>query len=155
MDVLIYLIYVLKIIDYSFLIASLYLTERLFSELYMKNVYAEEKDPPNIMQFPFLFLSIHAGFTLFLFIILLLLMTVFKTSDNTFSINWYTINTYFFDFILTIFLLSLVCIIVGVVIQKKKYFRYQTEGLRAIRAYKDMTQYFGLIIFMLPYFLYF
>lgn len=155
MSTIFIIIYLLKLINYLFLYVSLYLTDRLFSEQYMKKVYGEETNPPNILQFPFLSLSIQSGFSFFLFIILILLMTIFKKENNTFAINWYVIKTYLFDFILTLIMISVVSIIVGMIIQKKKYFRYKTEGLRAIRAYKEILKYLSIVLYLLPYYWYF
>lgn len=155
MDYLLIIIYILKLINYGFLVASLYISGRLFSEIYMKKVYAEDEHPPNILQFLGLCLILHAGLNLFLIIVLLLLMAIFKTNNNVFAINMYVISRYFFDFVLSVLFFSICSIIIGSIIQKKKYFRYKTEGLRAIRAYKEILMYCAIIIFLLPYFIYF
>lgn len=146
------IMYILKAVNLAFAILSLYLTERLFSELYMKTVYALEQFPPSLTKFLLIYLFIHAAFNLFLFIILLLFLVAFKRPNNNFIINWFLIQTYFIDyFIITVIITALVTMISSIM-QKNKYFRYKTEGLRAIRGLKEIMHYISYIIFFIPYF---
>lgn len=144
--------YVLKAISLACASFSLYLTERLFSELYMKTVYALEENPPSLLNFLMIFLFIHASFNFFLFIILLLFIVAFKRPNNNFLVNWFLVQTYFTDyFMITLMMTALVSIIASNM-QKNKYFRYKTEGLRAIRGLREITQYIALIVFFIPFF---
>lgn len=147
-----FVMYALKLINYGFLFLSLYMAEKLFSEMYMKKVYAEQIAPPALQTFLLLMLLIHAGFNLFVFVILTLLIILFKRPTNSFFINWYLVQTYLLDYIITTVLFTIVSVIIGVVMQKKRYFRYKTEGLRAIRAFKEIIQFTSMIIYAMPYF---
>jgi hypothetical protein len=40
-------------------------------------------------------------------------------------------------------------------IQKRRYFRYQTEGLRGVRGLKFAIMFIGIIVYALPYFIVF
>jgi ABC-type multidrug transport system permease subunit len=145
-------LYVIKLLSYLFLVLSFYLAEKLFSEMYMKAVYAESKDPPNILNFLAITLIIHAGFNLFMIVVLLLLMFLFKTSSNMFVINGYLLKSFLIDYIASIALVSLLAVIIGLIIQKKRYFRYKTEGLRGIRALREILTYLAIVIFLIPFF---
>lgn len=146
------IMYVLKAINLVFAILSLYITERLFSELYMKTVYALEQYPPSLQKFLMIYLFIHAALNLFLFIFLLLLLVAFKRPNNNFFVNWFLIQTYFIDyFIITVIMTALVSMISSIM-QKNKYFRYKTEGLRAIRGLKEIMLYVSFVVFFIPYF---
>lgn len=154
MDDQFYLIYFLKIINILFLIGSIRISEKVFSELYMKKVYAEEDMPPSIYVFMTMFLIMHAAFVLILLIILFLTMLVFKEDSNTFAISSFLIQSYFADYIVSTVFFILLSIIIGTVMQKKKYFRYKQEGLRAIRAYQDILNKVAIFVYLLPYFMY-
>jgi hypothetical protein len=43
-------------------------------------------------------------------------------------------------------------IVVAMTIQKKRYFRYKTEGLRGIRALKEIVMGVAALIGVIPYF---
>ncbi len=146
------IIYVLKAISLAFAIFALYLTERLFSELYMKTVYAMEQYPPSLQNFLLLFLFIHAGFNLFIFIVLLLLLVAFKRPNNNFIVNWFLIQTYFIDYFVITVMMTALSAMIASIMQKNKYFRYKTEGLRAVRGLREIMQYIAYIVFFIPYF---
>jgi len=152
LDTLFYTIYVLKFINLGFVALSLHLTEKLFSEMYMKKVYALDENPPSLNRFIGLFLLIHSGFNLFNLIILILLHYMFKTPGGTFFINWYLISTYLKDFLLINLFLVIVSIIISGLIQKKKYFRYRTEGLRAIRGFREIMFFAACVVYIIPFF---
>ena len=148
-------IYVLKIVHYLVLLGALFLTEKLFSEMYMKRVYAENSDPPDILVMLGIFLAIDAGFMLFLITILLLLMYIFKTDSDSSIFNGNLIKSFLGDFALFISVVAIISAIIGHVIQQKRYFRYKTEGLRGIRAYKDIIAAIAGIITLVPFFAFF
>lgn len=145
-------LYVIKALSFVFLLSSFYLSEKLFSEMYMKTVYAESKDPPNINIFWAITMVIHLGFVLFLTVVLFLLMFLFKTPNNMFVINGYLLKNFFIDYASVLVLSTLLAVIVGSIIQKKRYFRYKTEGLRGIRALREILTFICLIVFSIPFF---
>lgn len=151
-DSLFYLIYFLKTVNLSFFVFALYLTEKLFSELYMKKVYALEENPPSLNKFILILLLVHAGFNVFIIVVLLMFMYMFQKTNNKFFINQYFLKNYVKDYIVTLFVQTLIALIIASIMQKKRYFRYKTEGLRAIRGFKEILMYISFIIFTLPYF---
>lgn len=151
-DTLFYLMYFLKLINLSFCAFALYLTEKLFSELYMKKVYALDKYPPSLTTFIGIFILVHASFNLFILVVLMLFMYMFKKTNNNFFINGYLVQNYIKDYIVTIVIVAIISFIVATIMEKKRYFRYKTEGLRAIRGFKEIMLYISLMLFILPYF---
>jgi hypothetical protein len=145
-------LYVLKFVHFAILIAALYLTEKLFLEMYMKKVYAENKEPPNIYNMLGILVLIDIGFTLFLLTVLVLLMYINNTPDNSFIINPNLITTFLIDYSVFMVFLSLVTLIIGNIIQMKRYFRYKTEGLRGIRAFKDIILGIAFALTLIPFF---
>jgi hypothetical protein len=153
LDTMFYVLYFLKGINLALAYISLYLTERLFSELYMKKVYGLEKEPPSLHYFLWILILIHFCFNVFLVIFMLLLLYMFnKEGKNNFFINGFVIKTYIMDLIVVYIVLGLIAVIVASIMQKKRYFRYRTEGLRAIRGYKEILFYCSILIIILPYF---
>jgi len=145
--------YFFKGVNLALAYLSLYLTERLFSELYMKKVYALEKDPPSLHNFLWIFMIIHVCLNVFFVVFMLLLLYMFnKEGKNNFFINGFVIKTYIKDLLAIFFVLGIIAMIVASIMQKKRYFRYRTEGLRAIRGYKEILFYSAVVIFILPYF---
>ncbi len=145
-------LYVLKVVHFCMILVALFLSEKIFSEMYMKKVYAQNADPPDLLYFLGIFIAVDAGFILFLITILLLVMFIFKTPVNDFVINGELIKAFLLDYVMYIILLAILAIIIGSIIQKKKYFRYKTEGLRAARAYKEILTSLAGILLIVPYF---
>lgn len=150
LDIQFYSVYVLKVISYAFLNISLSLAQRLFSELYMKRVYAQQTTPPNLQGLLMLVFFVHAAFNLILFLVLGILYLTFNRKDTTFVVNSYLIHAYFLDYVLNIGVLWMIMAIIVGIVQSKKYFRYRTEGLRAIRAVTSITRLIALVVGVFP-----
>ena len=144
--------YVLKAIHFVIILVSLFLTEKIFSEMYMKNVYAENVPPPNLIYMLLIFIAIDFGFVLFLLTLMFLLMYIFQKPSKDFIINGELIKLFLIDYFIFVVLLFIILAIVAVYMQSKKYFRYNTEGLRAIRALKDITMPLAGVLLAVPFF---
>ena len=144
--------YVLKAIHFVVILVSLFLTEKIFSEMYMKKVYAENVAPPNLIYMLMIFLAIDFGFILFLLTIMFLLMYIFQKPSKDFIINGELIKLFLIDYFIFVVLLFIILAIVAMYMQSKKYFRYNTEGLRAIRALKDITMPLAGVLLAVPFF---
>jgi len=81
-----------------------------------------------------------------------MLMMLFKKEDNNFIVNGYTIKTYLADYAACFSYLAVLSVIIIGIMQQKKYFRYRTEGLRAIRGVSEIITYMSIIIFFTPFF---
>ena len=148
----VYFMYMLKAVQYGFLFASIYLSERLFTDHYMKKVYTESQQPPNLFWFLGVCLAFHLAMNLMLATFLFMVMMLFKRDNNTFIVNGYTIKTYLMDYVASFTYLAVLSSIIIGVMQQKKYFRYRTEGLRAVRGVSEIMTYIGIVIFMIPFF---
>lgn len=148
-------LYILKIIHYCFILLVMFLTEKIFSEMYMKAVYGKGGDPPDILTFIGIFLGLDVAMVLFMLTVLVMIMYLFKNTSNTFVINPHLLKNFIIDYIMSIVIITLFGIIVGMTIQKKRYFRYKTEGLRGIRALKEIVMSLAAIIIVIPFFILF
>ncbi|KAG1667167.1 hypothetical protein FOA52_004162 [Chlamydomonas sp. UWO 241] len=148
--------YVFKGVALALLYVSCHFSEKIFSEMYMRAVYAKNVDPPNLLSFYGIFLGFSVLFYALFVAILYILTFVLKSPINTFfAINQQLIVRFLIDLLMFNVLSGLLIIIVGQMIQVKKYFKYRTEGLRAIRAYKEVTFYICIVTIFIPYFLMF
>ena len=145
-------LYVLKVLHYLILLLSLYFADKIFSEKYMKTVYGDGQDPPDLLQFIGIFLGINVAMLAFLFLIMVLLMYLFKTPTNNFVIDSKMLGKGLMDAGFFLLIFTLFNIVLAMTVQKKKYFRYKTEGLRGIRAMKELMMSFGAMLIMIPYF---
>jgi hypothetical protein len=155
MDSRVMVLYILKIVHFFLFLVAMFLTEKIFSELYMKKLYAENKEPPSILIMLAILIAVDVGFILFMLTILFLLKYIFERPADNFIINMPLIMLFLKDYVLFMVLLSILALIIGTIVQKKKYFRYQTEGLRGIRAYKELLLGISGILILVPYFTFF
>lgn len=145
-------IYVLKLITYGFFALSLFLAEKLFSDMYMKNVYGNGGSPPDILIFIGITLALNLAFVIFLLVVMLLIMYIFKSPTNNFIIDMNLIGKFMMDYAISTVIIGLVGVICGSIIQKKRYFRYATEGLRGVRALYELMLSLGALVVVVPYF---
>jgi len=144
--------YVLKAFHFLLIIMSLFLTEKIFSEMYMKNVYAQNSDPPNLVVMICIFLAIDFGLIMFMLTVLFLTMYIFQRPSGDFIINADLIKAFIIDWGIYVLLLFTIICIVAQYMQTKKYFRYNTEGLRAIRALKSIIMAVSVVLLAVPFF---
>ena len=124
--------------------------------MYTKTVYVKNKDPPSILTFYGLFLGFSFSTMLFVVAVLYILSLIFKNPlDGSLAINGDLIVKYITDMFVYHVLTGLLLIVVGVMLQQKRYFKYKTEGPRAIRAYSEIIAIISAITIVIPYFLLF
>ena len=145
-------LYMLKLINYGFFALSLFLAEKLFSDMYMKNVYGAGGKPPDILIYIGITLALNLAFVVFMLVVLLLIRYIFKNPTNNFIVDMSLISKFLVDYAITTVILGLVGVICGSIIQKKRYFRYSTEGLRGVRALYELMLSLGALITVVPYF---
>ena len=149
-------LYILKVITYSLQYLGLFFAEKIFSDMYTKTVYVKNKDPPSILTFYGLFLGFSFSTMLFVVAVLYILSLIFKNPlDGSLAINGDLIVKYITDMFVYHVLTGLLLIVVGVMLQQKRYFKYKTEGPRAIRAYSEIIAIISAITIVIPYFLLF
>lgn len=146
-------LYILKLLQYGLLVGAIFLTEKIFSNMYMEKVYANNGDPPDLMIMLSICVAIYTAFALFLATVLFLIhLIVEKHGIRNFVINTDLIKKFFIDYAASTLLLFLLLSIICMYMQSKKYFRYKTEGLRAIRAFGDIIMSIAPVVFAVPYF---
>lgn len=145
--------YLMKFMRFSFVLLSLYLAEKIFYQWYVRKVYSNNEDPPDLLAFVGIFLILDLTFNIMIFVILFVIKILFESNDSFFVIDSYFLKKYVADVGISMLVIFAFCAILASIIQKKKYFRYKLEGPRAMGALKEMmTGVVGLLL-IVPYFL--
>jgi hypothetical protein len=141
-DLTLYII--LKLIRLPMLYISVTIAENYMTQIYTENVLINDIDPPDLMNF--LYVTMTVDFILNLIILLCLwafrapLQLHYKNHGYLFMLEY-------------IILMCIMALLFYFIIQKmymKKYFMYKDDGLRAIRALKQLVLEVGCIIYMIP-----
>ena len=144
--------YVIKGVRLLLIWVAVTVAARLFETDYVEMVYAKEKDPPNLQ-----LMVVTVTIAMLVFNLLLAAGMVAFTSDfmgkrGFFKFNKDVIQTAALDSIIHTVIVVIGGVIVTGIIKKKKYFGYETEGVRAIRAAKEMILAFAVPFMIVPYF---
>ena len=151
MDSQFYVLYVIKGLRILFAYVSLFLATRIFTPMYEGAVYDKQQNPPSLQWYTMIYLSLDAAFNVFLFVLLYLIRALFSTSGD-FVIDSYLFKKYITDYLISTFLLMAISNLIAVVITKKKYFRYQYEGSRTIRAFEQIMFFTAIVLYVFPFF---
>jgi hypothetical protein len=114
--------------------------------VYLDKVLGNNEDPPALMNFVWLFLMIDFILTIGVVLVMKLLEHFQAFGEgNTF------IRQYLMDYIMSMAVFVSFGSILTSYMENKKYFLYRDDGLRAIRALKEILFFFGIIIILIPY----
>lgn len=140
------LTYGFKSIRIPLMYLSLYLTDINMENVYLDKVLGNNEDPPALMNFVWLFLMIDFILTIGVVLVMKLLEHFQAFGEgNTF------IRQYLMDYIMSMAVFVSFGSILTSYMENKKYFLYRDDGLRAIRALKEILFFFGIIIILIPY----
>lgn len=145
-------LYFLKVVNFTFLVFSLYITESLFNELYIKKVYRDKESPPRLIYLVLLCYGLHTIMNLVLVTILILMAYIFVENIHPFVINRTLLLHYLRDYAGTSLIHAGFCLLFAYIAEKKRYFRYQIEGLRTIRGLSEFILYLGVFFYVVPVF---
>jgi hypothetical protein len=148
------LIYSMKFLRVLFLWMALYLASKTFQARYVQKVFADNEDPPRLEVFVLMFWALEAVLMVFVFIILYLIKYLLN-SDSNFIINDGVIGKFIGDYFASTALIVLAGLVIGRIMMKKKYFRYKSDGLRAIRSFEEVMWYISIFILAFPFFIIF
>jgi len=143
-------LYAFKLMQYGTVYISVISAEKLFSVSYMEKVYSESQDPPNLLNMLGIFLGFNLLLTTLIMVTLIVVSKLIGESIKTY-ISPEILGFIFCDYVTFVTTLVIVSVILGTLMQRKVYFRYQTEGLRVIQAYKELILVLAAILVVLPY----
>ena len=152
LDAQFFLLCGLKFMRFGITAFSLNMAAKLFEDKYLVQVYGQNQAPPSI----YLLLGYMLGFDIIINAIVALVIWVLTYVRNLPAAPSLFDNTLLLrfvgDYVVSTSLLTVMSCIIASVIVRKKYFRYDLEGPRAIRALKDIVFYIALLLTFMPFF---
>lgn len=145
------LLYAMKLMRVAVIAGALYLASKTIQARYVNSVFVNNENPPNLALFVLAYVVIEGIFmSLILFILFLLTKIVAPSTALPFTSD--VISLFAFDYAVSTVIIALIGVMLAVVIMKKKYFRYRTDGLRAIRSLQEMILNVAFVAMLFPYF---
>jgi hypothetical protein len=144
--------YGLKIISVVSFFLCLRFAATIMENWYMEDTYFKTLPPPNLLWFPLMVFLYHFAVNAGLVLILYVLFKLYKKNTNNFPIDTYLLKGYILDFLSTSVLSYSIFIFMSMVFQKKSYFRYSTEGPRAIRVLGNAAFIIMVMFHIFPFF---
>jgi hypothetical protein len=114
------------------------------SQIYTENVLVNNSDPPSLTNLILLFLMIDIILN---FIIILILFLLLKIN----VIDQKVLKTFVLEYILILIVMTIPLYFIASIMYSKKYFLYKDDGLRGIRALKQICLLFIFIYYSLPF----
>ncbi len=139
--------YVLKLIRACIIFGALFLASRTFQARYVSKVFANNEDPPNLLMFVVMYAVIESIFMVFLVIIMFLMKKVTST-----LIDEQIFSNFLIDYAVSSVIIVILGLLLSMIVMKKKYFRYKSDGLRAIRSLQEMMFYVSFVVLLFPYY---
>jgi uncharacterized membrane protein (DUF485 family) len=119
------------------------------TQVYMDKVLINQENPPKLSNFILMFAILDILMMLIIVVIISLtskfLPTVLKGNLDLKVIG--------IDFGIYLLLTSVIGYIIADAMYNKKFFMYKDDGLRAIRAFKDIILYISICLSIFPFFL--
>ena len=150
-DFSISLIYVVKFVRFLAQMGALWMSVKIFSDAYVRSVYAGRTDPPPIKNLLYMFLGIDLTIQLFLVTVIVALA---KPEGAFYTlINDAFMAQLLIDELATTAMVAFIGSILASFVWRKTYFHYKTDGLGAVKCYADMMVGVCAVMVIVPYFL--
>ena len=141
------MVYGLKVLKLGSVFISANISANYMSQVYMEKVLVNQENPQPLVNFIWMFLLIDVIITVFI-LALAYISGTFVNKNMTTVITLLAMDT-----AVVLVNIALFGSIVATVMNNKKFFMYKDDGLRAIRALKEILTYFGMIFCLMPIFI--
>ena len=145
-------VYVLKAIRMGIAWVALRVASRTFQAWYSRTVYEQNGNPPNPAFFVALFLGLDVSLHAIVLTVLYGIMSLYSGQDNDFPIDSNLLSAWALDYAIATVAIGVISLILGAVVQSKKYFAYKYMGDRGIRALQEMCLATYAVILFLPFY---
>ena len=154
-----------KLVQYGIVSVAAVFAEKLFSNTYMQTVYAGNPEgtsknngsPPPLADMLGTFIGLNLAMTVFLLVLLWVVCLLFGSEKGTEQDNFFDyrirgrLPAIILDYVAFMVTLVVVCAVLVGLMQKKVYFRYQTDGLRVIQSLKEVILSLAALFILVPY----
>ena len=141
------MIYGLKLMKLGSVFVAANIAANYMSQIYMEKVLVNQENPQPLINFIWMY-----GLVDVLFTVLIIAITYSVSSFIGTNFNDVT-AALLLDNALSLVSVALLGGIVAHTMHSKKFFMYKDDGLRAIRALKEIVLHFGLLMTLLPFFM--
>lgn len=141
------LIYGFIFIRIFILYLSTNVSSNIMNQIYTERVLINGEQPPKLIYQIYLFLVVDIIFNIFL------IAFVWGVLNLTGNAEKNLLNMFVTHYLVTLVTLFIILIIITNTMYVKKYFLYQDDGLRAIRALNDLMFNVGAFVSIIPVFL--
>lgn len=131
-------LYFLKILRLGTLCLSIYASQKIFVEKYMKTVYTNKRPPPHLFRVLLLAMSIDAFMQLVITMGIIVSSIMLKKKKDTFVLDDGFIFLSLKEYIMSSVLLLLIGLLISHVMITKRYFNYRNDGIRVIKGFSDI-----------------
>ncbi len=144
------LILALKAVRIGLLALGLFISTRVFVPIYEEQTFAQRKKPPGLWRFVLIWLGFDLALNAFVAVTLGLARALL--GDDGLVSNA-VLKAFAVDFAVTTVMMVVIGLLIGNVLSSQTYFRYDTEGSRAIRALQDIMLRAGSVVMWTPAFM--
>jgi hypothetical protein len=144
--------YAIKLARIGISYIALSLSSKLFEDTYMVKVYTQNAEPPSLLTMLGYFLGFDIAINFVLTLVLAGYIYIFAQASDPGLLDWDFLIRSLIDYAIFMIILVIMAVIVGSIMMQKKFFRYQIEGARAIRAYMLIIFYVSIVIQAMPFF---
>lgn len=141
------LIYGFIFIRIFILYLSTNVSSNIMNQIYTERVLINGEQPPKLIYQLYLFLVVDIIFNIFL------IAFVWGVLNLTGNAEKNLLNIFVTHYVVTLVILFIILLIITNTMYVKKYFLYQDDGLRAIRALNDLMFNVGTFVSIIPVFL--
>jgi hypothetical protein len=145
------LLYVFKFLRLGVQVLCIYVAQKVFQEMYTRQVHAESRDPPPLWKMLLTVLSCDAIIQVILLMMVVAASFLYKHPGNAFLIDDDFISMMIYENIFTTIFTLVVGWLIAIVIKKKKYFGYKRHGITASLAYRDMMIAVVVVMALIPF----
>jgi len=147
------MLYVMKVLRFLTLIFAMYAAQKIFSQHYVSQVYAEKKQAPSLTKLLLMALSIDAFLQLVITALLVVASVMLKRRENdTFVLDDAFIYLSLKEYILSTLLILVCGSIVAHIMVTKRYFNYRNDGLKVIRGFSEIMIGINFVATLVPCF---
>lgn len=144
-------VYVVKLTRFMVLWVALFVTEKVFQDMYVSTVLVKDSTPPDLR--PLILYAMSVDFVFFVFVLLLINLLRLQNPSKTYALDGNLVYILIVDYIVSVIVLGSVGAGVATVVQDRDILRYRDDGLRSIRALGTLLLYCAMITVLIPYYL--
>ena len=126
---------------------STYISSNIMNQIYSERVLINGSEPQPLYYQILIFLGIDLMLNAFLYAF------IFGLSKSGVGNGNFIIDSYRFQYTISLFIISVLSYLVSTIMYNKKYFLYKDDGLRAIRALQLIMFRCGTFLTLLPIFI--